>query len=447
MTSVGTPARGVFLDDLRLVRASAAEVHGALTNALSGQGFDLVADQLTYVEAKRGSSLMGAVDKARLGIHATAWVTPSADGCQIRVRLQYRGMPLSSAPGPQAVLREAFAETARAVDVALAALDPSAAFEPAVLTTAGPNGARQEQLDLGIAAQAAAVEDSGVPAAWSARAGVLFTFGDRVAWLDPDAAQAHLAISRLVLATADALPPELRAQLEQFTVRIEQLAAANPAALTVVPITADERPVLAFVHQQVRVRSALPVRVLHRCRDCQLEKVTNPDYAKTVQHSRNVRAIGGALGATVSRGGLAPIVMIGTLFQAKRVDPDYVCPRCQGMSAEETFVTFCKGCGDLRKDAILRTCPKCSFDFRSLLRKEAFWVAAPPQPAAVAASPLPPAVPMRGPLGGKVCRVCGQEFSTLWRVLVAGSGQPEEWFVCATSPQCTPESLTDPVLV
>jgi hypothetical protein len=449
MTSaVGPKPRGPSLDDVRAVHASPAAVHSVLTDVLGEQGFRLTSDQLTYLEARRGSSLMGAVDKARLGIQASAWVTPQPDGCQVQLRLQYHGIPLSSEPGPQSVLREAFVDVAQSIDLALARLDPAAAFVPAILTGNGAGGPVQEEIDLGVANRGEAAAESGVPGAWTARNGVLFSFRDQLAWLHPEATQAHLAIARLALGSPGALPAELHAELEAFTVRVEQAVAAVPGGLSTVPISGDERSVLAFVHQQVRIRSSLPVRTLHRCRDCHMEKVTNPDYERAVQHSRKVRSLGGALGASITRGGITPIVLMGTLFQLNRVDPDYVCPRCQGMSAEETFVTFCDGCGELRKEAVLRTCPRCQFDFRSVLRKERFWV-----PTPVQEQPQPPApttpVPVLpyGPRGGLVCRTCGQEFASLWRIVVAPTGQPEEWFVCATSPPCTPASLADPVKV
>lgn len=439
MTTVGALTRGACLDDVRAVHASAAAVHSALTNAFGAQGFRLTNDQLTYLEARRGSSVMGAVDKSKLGVLGTAWVTPGGDGCQVQIRLQYRGIPLSTGTG-QAVVREALLETGRSIDVALSRLDPDASFVSAVLTTTGPAGPVQEQIDLGVASQEAQAPAarSGMPEAWTASRGALFTFGNHMAWLDPPATQAHLAVARLVLDRPGALPDELHAQLEPFAVRVEQAVAANPDGLAVLPVSSEERTVLAFMHQQARIRSAMPVRVLHRCRDCHLEKVTNPAYQRAVQHSRNMRSLGGAIGATVTRGGITPMVLMGTLFQFNRLDPDYVCPRCQGMSAEETFVTFCSSCGELRKDAVLRTCPSCQFDYRSLLRKEQFWVRAPAQ------SPRP--VAPVGPNGGKICRTCGREFSSLWRVVVRTGDRQEEWYVCATTPQCTPDSLVDPVL-
>jgi uncharacterized protein (DUF2267 family) len=333
---------------VRTVRASVAAIHNSLTNALGAQGFRLTADQLTYLEAKRGSALMGTVDKSRLGVSAKAWVTPQNDDCQVQIRLQYQGIPLTG--GAQGYLREVFVDVGRAIDLALARLDPNAVFVPATLTTAGQGGPLNEAIDLGVASQGLAKPDASrsVPAAWTAREGVLFTLDDRLAWLDPAAAQAHLAIARLVLDRPGALPETLKAELEPFAVRLEQSIAANPDGLAVVTISGDDRPVLAFLHQQVRIRSGLPVRTLHRCRDCHLEKTTNPEYQRTQQQSRALRSLGGAVGATISRGGISPFVLVGTLFNMRRLEPDYVCPRCQGMSAEETLVTYCKNCGGLK---------------------------------------------------------------------------------------------------
>lgn len=157
---------------------------------------------------------------------------------------------------------------------------------------------------------------------------------------------------------------------------------------------------------------------------------------------------------------MRPFVLVGTLFNLKRLDPDYVCPRCQGMDADEGLATFCPQCGDLRKEAVLRKCPKCHHDFLAGLAPEPqpFWGAA-PAPTVVAspetrvdsaigsADALALGAARVGPNGGKLCRTCGQEFESLWRVVVSAYGEPEEWFVCGATPACKPDSLTVPVQV
>ena len=91
----------------------------------------------------------------------------------------------------------------------------------------------------------------------------------------------------------------------------------------------------------------------------------------------------------VGRHGISPFVLVGSIFRIADLDPDYVCPRCQGTDAEEMVVTFCPTCGDLRPEAALRSCAKCQLDLRSMLPEEAsIWALPPPSPPLL----LPPQI-------------------------------------------------------
>ena len=81
---------------------------------------------------------------------------------------------------------------------------------------------------------------------------------------------------------------------------------------------------------------------------------------------------------------------MGQLVRVKKLDPDFVCTRCQGTTADEWVVTYCPSCGDRRQEAVLRACPKCKYDFRKGVQMPEMWHPAPP-PA------LPPAAPVQLP--------------------------------------------------
>ena len=191
----------------------------------------------------------------------------------------------------------------------------------------------------------------------------------------------------------------------------------------------------------------------------------------------------------------------------KRLDPKYVCSRCQGMEDDERIVTFCPSCAELQKDVVLRLCPKCGFDFRTKAGAEPLWsavseevaaseaatdaatpvadaapaadaaldappapspapraapspplVAAPPPsipaptaPPAIAAWPNPTDVPVGAPTpgkhGGKVCQLCRREYPSLWRLVIRTPSGYEERFACGTSVTCQMTSLVPAVQI
>jgi hypothetical protein len=420
------------LDFERRVSASPGQVRATLTRALEHIGFKVTASGLTVLEAKRGSALAGGFSKAKTPIGAEVGVDLEPDAgpdgpCVVRVRLIDRlgGLGGGSTMMP---VDSPLEEVRCSLDAALGALDPDGArwFGPARFSSVADGGGRRS---------------GEAPMAWGEHDAVAMRCGDQLAWLSMAETQAHLAIAGLVAGEQGALPPNLTAELERFAMRLEHILETTADPVVVIAVAPDERPVLEFMHLQVRIRSSLPVRTLHKCRDCRTEKITNPDFERLVQRNQRIRSVAGGLGASFTRGGVAPFVLVGTLFHLKRLDPDYVCPRCQGLEADETLATFCPACGDLRKDAVLRVCPKCQHDFRSALGPEEFWRTIP------SLTDLPVGSPPIGPGGGKACSGCSREFAALWRVVIDVWGWPQERFVCGTGPGCMPPSLVAPVQV
>jgi hypothetical protein len=223
-----------------------------------------------------------------------------------------------------------------------------------------------------------------------------------------------------------------------------------------------------------------------------LERITNPEYERIAARNEKLGHLMAGVGATVGKGGISPTFVLGQVFKLKRLDPAYVCSRCQGLEADERVVTFCPNCAQLQRDVVLRMCAKCSFDFRTLAGKEPLWrepvaepdpqpapdattpaaptpaVAEAPDAAVASADPAPQAAPAHAyeppaaawptpsavPLGtapagrtGKRCQMCRRDFPTLWRVVIGTPAGFEERFICGTNVTCQMTSLVPAVRV
>jgi hypothetical protein len=136
------------------------------------------------------------------------------------------------------------------------------------------------------------------------------------------------------------------------------------------------------------------VRLLMRCATCRLERVVNPDLARLRERSRRTRLLSTSVGAVFGVHQISPFILVGRLAQLKKSEPDFVCTRCQGTDADRRPITFCSRCGERLDESVLRTCPKCRLDLRTLARATATWAAIEPtdQPPTVA-PPAPPGAP------------------------------------------------------
>jgi hypothetical protein len=389
----------------RTVRAQPSEVRRAVATALRDAGFEVTAEQLTRVEAKRGSKwLGGALMPARmLPILAVLEIGGTAAGCTVAGHLTDQHINLGGkAWGWNQSYRQLFGEVVTAIDRALGRLDAAAVagFAPSRFWTKGGEIVALEQVQtIGAHAGASVFDKAGEileggprqrgPAAWKGVDSVAIIGEKGWAVLAMDETQAHLGVAVLISGEPGALPGNLRADVEDFAGRLEgALSTAGGRAITL-QLEPAEEPVFAFLHQQARIRDGLPVRSLHVCRTCHFEKITNEDLERLQTRNMRLRTITGSVGAIVGSGGVSVSVLLGSLFRLKKLDPDYICPRCQGMDDNESLVTFCPKCGDLRREAVLRVCGKCKYDFRDGLEAETLWltqeaaaaVLAPPTPA------------------------------------------------------------------
>jgi Zn finger protein HypA/HybF involved in hydrogenase expression len=66
-------------------------------------------------------------------------------------------------------------------------------------------------------------------------------------------------------------------------------------------------------------------------------------------------------------------VLFGRVMSFAKLDPDFVCRNCQGVSADESIVALCSNCGALQPQAVLKACRECKYDFRSSFPRERMW--------------------------------------------------------------------------
>jgi hypothetical protein len=411
------PALG--LDFERSLNAQPSEARRAIGEALREAGFQVTAEQLTRIEAKRGSRLLGGslMPTRMLPIIASFDIAPDGPACIVSAHLVDHHINLGGkAWGWNQTYRRLFGEVQEVVDHRLARLDPAAgaAFVPARFWSAGGEVAALEQAQtLGARAgetvvdKASSVLEGGpkdrAPAAWKGVDSVTFTSAQGCAVLSLAEAQAHLGVAVMIASHPGSMPPNLARDVELFAARVEQALTSAAGSAAEVQVSEAERPVLEFLNRQVRIREGLPVRTLHTCRACHHQNVTNEDLARLQARNRHLRDIVGGVGATISSGGVKPFLLLGQVFKLKKLDPDYVCPQCQGLDADEQIVTFCPQCGAMRPEAALRECPKCHLDFGRRLTPETFWltreaaaaILAPPvsDPAADAEAGSPAIVP------------------------------------------------------
>ena len=196
----------------------------------------------------------------------------------------------------------------------------------------------------------------GGPEAWQGVAFVRLTSSAGVADLPLARVQAMLTVALLVSRIPGSMPAKLATDVERFAARLEGALDARGAPR--LQVEDAELPVVNFLSEQARIREALPLRTLQRCTTCRHEKVVNPDFKALVERNRKIRSWGGALGGTVGRHGVSPFFLVGRLLPLAKLDPEYVCPRCQGLDSEDRVIVFCPTCGERRDEAVAQELPE-----------------------------------------------------------------------------------------
>ena len=389
------------LDFERRLSASSFEVRRSIAEALREMGFEITVDQLTRMEAKRGSLLGSSLMlKKQMPVLAVFEISTDASGCVVLVHLtdNIRNL-VGKTWGVNRQYREILAEVQRRVDLGLAKLDGAAslAFAEATFWSRAADVGLIEQSNVltakavggavGVAGKAIDGGASTMPKAWKGVDSVTFTSNLGVTVLTLAETQAALGVAVMVASHPGSMPANLARDVETFAAMVEQRLTAAAGRAARVEVSDAQRPALEFLHQQAQIRSELPMRELHICATCRLEKITNPEYERIAARNEKIGDLVAGVGATISKGGISPTFVLGQVFKMKRLDPKYVCSRCQGMEDDERIVTFCPSCAELQKDVVLRLCPKCGFDFRTKARTAPLWSAIPeevaePAPAA-----------------------------------------------------------------
>jgi hypothetical protein len=412
------------LDFERRLAASSFDVRRSIAESLRELGFEITADQLTRIEAKRGGMLgYSLMMKKQMPVKAAFEVTADGQLIVVAGHLADNIKNLGKTWGVNSRYREIFEEVQRRVDLGLARLDGAAAqgfAEPVFWSRSADIGVLEQTNALTAKAVGGAVGTAGkildgssetTPKAWKGVDSVAFSSSAGVAVLTLAETQAALGVAVLVVSHAGAMPANLTRDVETFAATVEQALTSAGGRAAHVDVSDAQRPALDFLHQQATIRSELPMRELHICSTCRLEKITNPEYERIAARNEKIGDLVAGVGATISKGGISPTFVLGQVFKLKRLDPEYVCSRCQGMEADERVVTFCPSCAELQRDVILRLCHKCGFDFRTRAGNGMPWTvaresepAAPREPAdepAVEAAPEPAAastVPVAAPV-------------------------------------------------
>ncbi|MCC7076520.1 MAG: hypothetical protein IT198_05290 [Acidimicrobiia bacterium] len=388
----------VLVDLERSLGVPAAASRGAVVSTLRELGFEMTAEAVASFEMRRGSAVASMATRPDvLPIGAVVYVASGQGSASLSIRIQDRWPAALGRPGSVVeAYRQGMWEIQMRLDAALGRLDPGAAqrFAPPAWWFAVDPAAPGTVMDRAISRtgtigtrivdRAGRWFEGGFRPKPSDRLRgakhVVFHAGESQLAVEVETAKAMLGVAVLIASTPGAMPANLQGDVERLAAQIESMQAGGSGCVRVV-VAEEDRPIVDFLWQQAELRRGLPVRTLHRCRDCGLEKIHNPDYRKVMMRNNRVRALGGSLGATIGRGGLQPFVLLGTLVRVKDLDPEFVCPRCQGMDSDTRVVTFCPDCGTRADDPALRACAKCGHDFRKAAGRPAWELAATSLPA------------------------------------------------------------------
>ena len=324
----------------RIVVAPVGRVRSEIVRLLGQRGFSLTTDQLTVLEGHRGSALAGASRNAsKVPVLIRARLTAGDPGCAIwmEVRDGWR-LPMSR---PVGVYQDIIGDVLQALDDALRRLDPEGEpFGPIQRSwhAAYAHPGVGDDVDGAVARMAQGVNqyldhDAGdAPRGWSDRGMVSVVTPRGAADLRVDTLYSMVTVGTLVAARPGPMPPKLVSQVEQTVGMFERMLehAAGWEGNSWIELDEKAVPVVEFLVQQAKIREAVPLRTLQVCITCRLAKVVNPDYARLRSRTNKLRTLQSSLGAVISMQGISPFVLIGKLAQLNQLDPEFVCPRCQG---------------------------------------------------------------------------------------------------------------------
>ncbi|MFE4515928.1 hypothetical protein ACFRMQ_17255 [Kitasatospora sp. NPDC056783] len=456
----------ITLDAERRVQADTGRVRVAAVDVLRTLGFQITSEMATVVEARRGSAVRSAMllpDQVPLA--ARLQLVP-AGGVHTSVSLHLTDRAVSViALGVQDPYVAAFQTTLLALDRALTGLDPAAGFPQPRWWAAAPRAdtlARHHETGQSLVGGVAAwvteglsgARRSGGPSLWAGIDRVVLRSPAGFHAMDMATARSLLAIPVMMGSRPGGMADEPGLSVGRFAGVVEGRLNAGGLGSVEVAVTEEDRTAFEFLHRQLGIRSRLPVRTLCTCRDCRQTKVVNLDLERLRRRKKRLRTIASVVQSTYERDGEPnPLLILGSIFQRAKIDPDFVCSRCESTAADEQPVTFCPQCGDMRTEAVLDTCSECGHDFALLVPDGPVWAAVPPPPLvaptppAPVAPPMPVVPPMPAAPPRPNCGICGGTYSVLWSIRILDGPRSRQLTVCATTSRCSPPSIAPPVRV
>lgn len=352
----------------RRLSVSPGRARDELLTALHSMGGRTVRLTPGTVEVMRGGrvrSVLGATDRA---LRSTATVIGAGDTARVlMVSEPAQAVDLNASPAALAAEIDDMVALQRACDDVLQRFG-ARSFGPALLLMPPPSRAgylallRQPHVASRVRGQVRLLPAGPAPlphgvVTVGTAAGSVPLSGHRLRDL--------LGTAAYIAGHGGALPAGEQAAL------VEAVAGCWPLSIGVhggVRLTHDQAEAVNLADRQFRIRATLPARRILRCRDCRFDKIVNPDYGQIAKRNHRLRnAIGIGAAAVMPFATVATVgarVATGFTF-----DLEYVCPRCQGLEADEIKASICPHCGHLRKEVLLRRCPndKCRYDLAAAI--------------------------------------------------------------------------------
>ena len=162
-----------------------------------------------------------------------------------------------------------------------------------------------------------------------------------------------LALASFISARESSLEEQQRDSVAQVAYQLWSALAGMRASLIADPAASRA---LDLVELQRRIRKSVPWRVAHVCADCRFERVTNTTYGSLSRRNAWIRNTIGLAGALVIPGASALTVgaRAASMF---RLEPEFVCPRCQGLDFDQYPSVICPKCSQLRREPDPRNLP------------------------------------------------------------------------------------------
>ena len=398
----------IVLESERHLRVGANEARATIIHSLRTQEFSYISEQISMITARRGSQPLGAAQERKLPVMLTATFRPTSSGCAVKVRLAdawHSG--IGKVWGMNGPYRTLLGEIQTEIDGALEPIAGDIEFDRATVTLETRDVTGVSIANATIARTGEAVVEkadepltpgSGVtPRSLDA---ILLRSSKGIAAFDRLDVEGLLTVALVVSGRkVPSAPPGLARDVDQLSTRIGMALAAQPSGRVTLALRDTEVPVTEFLVEQATIRKRLPLRTLHVCTTCKSEQIVNPDFEKLLERSRRKEVINGAVGATASKGGISPFLIIGSVMKLENFDIPFVCPKCQGLDADSSVVTYCPQCGERRDEAVLTACPKCDHDFAASVADDvaAMWQQEAAPPVDVTSPLLRPVMPLPAP--------------------------------------------------